>query len=400
MDAGLFVVDNQILDIGSANELIRRYPEAEITHFGHAALLPPFVNAHTHLELSLFPEWLQNSPPATQPETFVDWIKEVIRIKLQKNQGNFESSIRKGLKLSMQAGTGAVGDILSRYNATHVYREFPVLSVVFFEAIGRDPAKISELNHLFAQIVRCTGTSIKGAVSPHSPYTLSKEYLTAVLERAKNSSVLSSIHFAESPEEIPFIEKAAGAFIEDLYPRIGWQNMLPQPMNCTPADYIEISGGLHPDNILVHAVQLTERDIDRIAYNRSPVVLCPRSNQHLNVGIAPAKKLYRAGVKLALGTDSLASNDSLSIWDEIRAAYRLYDGSLSSETLLRMATVNGVEILQLGQQSGTLEKGRVANFQVVSIPSPDRDSIENSLCTQSSDLHVNALYLNGIDCLS
>jgi cytosine/adenosine deaminase-related metal-dependent hydrolase len=125
---------------------------------------------------------------------------------------------------------------------------------------------------------------------------------------------------------------------------------------------------LFPENLLVHGVHLDDKDITVLAHNRMSLALCPRSNERLKVGKAPAGRLLKAGVNLALGTDSLASNDSLSIWDEMHFAAHWFAGELDAPTVFAMATQQGADALGVGDDYGSLSAGKRSSFQVVSAP--------------------------------
>jgi cytosine/adenosine deaminase-related metal-dependent hydrolase len=119
----------------------------------------------------------------------------------------------------------------------------------------------------------------------------------------------------------------------------------------------------------IHCVHVSLADAEILKKHGVRIVLCPRSNERLSVGRAPVALFRKLAIPLALGTDSLASNDSLSIWDEIRFAHDVYQGVLSPADLFGMATVGGAEALGISDLTGSLEVGRRADFQVVQLSS-------------------------------
>jgi aminodeoxyfutalosine deaminase len=138
-----------------------------------------------------------------------------------------------------------------------------------------------------------------------------------------------------------------------------------------------------------------------IAASGAAVVLCPRSNARLGVGHAPAGLYHRAGVPLALGTDSLASNDSLSLWDELGAAARAYAGQLSPAELLAIATLGGARALGLQGEMGALTPGWGCHFQVVEgrgAP-PDITQLAEYLCREGHRAALRSLVLSGSEAL-
>jgi cytosine/adenosine deaminase-related metal-dependent hydrolase len=114
-------------------------------------------------------------------------------------------------------------------------------------------------------------------------------------------------------------------------------------------------------------VHLNASDVEILKKRGVRVVLCPRSNDKLDVGKAPAYLLKKAGIPLALGTDSLASNDSLSMQDEMIFAMGSYQGVFTPEEILRMATLGGAEALRIDHETGSLEEGKRADFLIMGV---------------------------------
>ncbi len=130
------------------------------------------------------------------------------------------------------------------------------------------------------------------------------------------------------------------------------------------------------------------------------MVLCPRSNDRLGVGMAPLSLYRREGVPLALGTDSRASSDSLSVWDEIAFARSFFGDEVSPEELLAMATVNGARALGLEREMGELRAGLGAHFQVLCPKRlPPLAELGEFLCAPGRTAEVAALFLEGRDVL-
>ena len=126
------------------------------------------------------------------------------------------------------------------------------------------------------------------------------------------------------------------------------------------------------------------------------MVLCPRSNDRLGVGAPPVRLYRQAGVRLALGTDSLGSNDSLSLWDELAFAWPRFSGSFSAEEMLQVVTCNGADALGLKGELGRLQPGSGANFQVVELATATSvENLSQSLCEQAASLRVVGLVLGG-----
>lgn len=398
-DGALLVEGGRIAAVGPFASL--RGADAELVDFGDAVLLPPFANAHTHLELTHYPRWQSIVGESATPGSFVEWILQVIRVKRRMVPNRYLLSLQEGIRLALASGTGAVGDILSCFPARTAYAMSPLKGRLFFETLGLDPVRNREILRTIGDLLDKGRVGLlEPGISPHSPYTLSAEYLEEIFDFARRRGVPAATHLAESEDEIAFLQDAEGPLARVLYPYVGWREMLPPPARRTPVAYLAERGGLAAGNLLVHGVQVTATDVGRLARAGASVVLCPRSNARLGVGRAPVELYLEQGVPLALGTDSLASCDTLSLWDEIAFARSWFEGRLSPPQLLTMATRNGAAALGLGGEMGVLEANRGAHFQVLVPESlPSAADLEEFLCSPGRSAEVAALYLDGRDVL-
>lgn len=387
----------QIAAVGPLAELKRLHPAVKIVDFGDSLLLPVFVNAHTHLELTDFRQWADKAGETVEPADFVDWILRLIRVKKTLNRQLYRNSLANGINQSIAAGSGAVGDIISQYFARNAYQNSPLLGTLFLESLGQDPTTVCQLkSDLAAVLADKTAGSLQFGLSPHAPYTISAAYLRDIYQKCRQDGLACMTHVAESAAEVEFIEKSSGLLATKLYPKIGWQYLLPAASGCRPAEYLQKAGGLFAASILVHGVQLTSPEIALIAANQCSLVLCPRSNAQLQVGKAPVAALQQAGVKLAIGTDSLASNDSLSIWDEIAFAHQWFAGQLDAPTLFRMATHGGAAALGVQRQLGSLTPGKHCSFQVLkAAPQLVVDELLDYAVAPGRSAEIAQVYLRG-----
>jgi len=370
LEHGALLIDKgRIVSVGPAKRLMENCPEAHVVDFGNAVLLPPMVNAHTHLELTRFPLWAERAGMAGPPASFVDWIQRLITVRRGRPADEFAPSIAAGVSACLESGTAAVGDILSYFPARSAYGSAPLRGRVFYEALGREPAKCRWMLEAIGQMVDEGGAGwLSPAVSPHSPYSLSEEYLQQVCGFARRHGLPMMVHLAESPDEVEFLRDSSGPIAEQLYPFVGWRGMVPPPQGVSPLQALQRAGGLHASTLLVHGVQLSDAEIATVGEVGSTVVLCPRSNARLEVGRAPLAKLRAAGINLAFGTDSMASVDSLSLWDEIAFARSVYGADADPTFLLDAATRGGAKALNIHGEIGALAPGYGVHFQVVRLP--------------------------------
>ena len=315
---GAVAIENGIIVATGPLAALRREFSAPVTEFPGCVILPGLVNGHTHLELTHFPSWKLRKGIDYSPRTYVDWVIQVIKIHRALTHEELAGSLREGIFKSFEAGTTTVGDILTNRSLLEVYGQYPVSGRVFFEALGRDPVKFSDLlGSLDQTLSSFSGGNMSAGLSPHASHTLTPLFARQVAALARKHDVPMEIHLAESPEETTFIGNGSGQIAELLYPFVGWEMGAPAGSNCTPTAYLD-SLGVLDGAAVVHCVHVTPADAEILKKRGAVAILCPRSNDCLVVGKAPAALLKQAGIPLALGTDSLASNDSLSMWDEMR----------------------------------------------------------------------------------
>ena len=355
--------DGVIKAVGTLAEL-RRNMTAPVQELPGHALMPGLVNAHTHLELTHYPAWRLRKDLQYTPRTYVDWIIQVIKIKRTLQQEELAASLREGLDISLQAGTTMVGDILSDMRLLPAYQHKHVSGRIYLELIGHESLP-ADLPELFASHNRAVPLPYLAGFAPHTPFTVSADYFNLIMAAARSSGLPITMHLAESREETAFFHDSTGKIATDLYPFVNWGSYLPPPLRTTPVGWINDAGGFGPDFMAVHAVHLNSVDARIIKQSGTSVVLCLRSNQRLDVGQAPVPLFRSLQIPLALGTDSLASNDSLSLWDEMRFLLELYPELFSPADVLEMGTLQGARAIGRGLEAGSLEPGKRADFLLV-----------------------------------
>jgi len=362
---GIAVENGLITAVGPVAEL-RAASGAKVTDLPGCVIVPGLVNAHTHLELTHFPAWKLRKGLDYLPKTYVEWIAQVVKIRRSLSPEEVGLSVREGLRLCIESGTTAVGEILSDYSLAPLYGASPLSGRLFLEAIGHDPLQCDALlERLESSLQEPHGRLLPG-ISPHTPHTVSAHLFKGVQGLASRLAVPKAVHLSESLEEVSFMYDSSGPIAEVMFPMARWEAYLPAPMRATSASYLDELGVLDSSTLAVHAVHITPADAALLKQRGVTVVLCPRSNDRLNVGCAPHHLLKSAGIPLALGTDSLASNDSLSLWDEIRYLQEHACDTFSAEELLAMATLGGARALGIEAQAGSLEVGKRGDFLIFS----------------------------------
>lgn len=399
---GVLCSADRILAVDRLFDLKRRHPGVELVYYDDSLIVPLLINAHAHLELTDFSLWArQRGHQLEDPSGFTDWILKLIQVKSNLQQGKYRTSLVKGIEQSLRAGTGAVGDILAHHDVRNAYQGVSLAGVVFLETLGQDPTMIGLLKKKISQALDepFTAEATIG-LSPHSPYTISNHYLRYIFDLCRRRGLRCCTHVAESEEELKFVKDSRGDIVERFYPAVNWHAYVPAASGVRPVTYLDQLGGLFPGNLLVHGVHLDDADIDLLADRNMSLVLCPRSNARLNVGKAPAAQLSKAGVRLALGTDSLASNDSLSVWDEMGFAATWFAGELDAPTLFSMATIQGATALGVERAYGSIAAGKKAGFQIIKCPDIVSNELYEYFCSGISLNDIVQIYRDGSPQLS
>jgi aminodeoxyfutalosine deaminase len=393
---GAIAVENgRIKAVGTAAELRAAF-SASVTELPGCTITPGLVNAHTHLELTHFSAWKIRKELDYLPKSYVEWIQQVVKIKRSLRPGELEHSLREGLRQSIASGTTAVGEILSDFSLLPVYGSSPLVGRLFLEAIGHDPLQCDALLEKVEASLKAMRGGLLPGISPHTPHTVSARLFKGVQELSGRLGVPKAVHLSETLEEVSFMYDTTGAIAKLLYPMARWEQYLPHPMRATSTSFLDSLGVLDNSTLAIHAVHVTPGDAALLKERGVTVVLCPRSNQRLFVGCAPHRLLKTAGIPLALGTDSLASNDSLSLLDEIRFLQETAPDAFSAEELLAMATLGGARALGIEAHTGTLEAGKRGDFLVFSGCGPGSNATPEERLLQKGQLEQ--VFIAGESC--
>jgi cytosine/adenosine deaminase-related metal-dependent hydrolase len=281
---------------------------------------------------------------------------------------DFLLSATEGLRLSLASGTTLAGDITSSGVGWNAGSGLNLRRIVFKEVLALSPDRVdftlSQLNPFFKKAT--LNPFLIHGVSPHAPYSVSPELYRRSSELARHRRMLLTTHVAETQAELEFLQTGTGEFRSFLEER----GVLPdnwKPPELPPIPYLDALGVLGPLCLLVHCNYLDKPSISRIAKTRSSVVYCPRSHDFFGHKNHPVRQLLDSKINVALGTDSLASNSSLSMIDEMRFLFRKRK-DLKPEEIFRAATVNAAAALQCGNILGRLRRSYWADMAVLEIP--------------------------------
>ncbi len=331
-DGAVIIRGGRISELGSF-KVVRKHFTGKVLDLSDLILMPALANLHTHLELSVLRFRL------TPSGSFISWVKTLIRKRAEFSMEEARRAAAEALKELWREGIVLLADIGNTGLTLPLLRESPFQGIYFREII--DFRGKSELkNFLKAPLFNGRLTY---SLSPHTPYTVSPVLIQAIKSWTRRAGLPFSIHVAESPEECLFLQDGSGPIRFLLEERGQFHPGFKAP-GLSPVAYLDRLGVLDEKTICVHVVQLEPSDVDILSRRRVKPCLCPRSNIFLGVGLPPLPLLLKAGLKPCLGTDSLASNDRLSIFAEMEALYHAFP-EVTPETFFLMGTLWGAEAL-------------------------------------------------------
>jgi cytosine/adenosine deaminase-related metal-dependent hydrolase len=356
----ILVRQGLIVDIGPQAELHSRYPAEEVTTFPSAAILPGLVNPHIHLELTNL------AGRISRGTNFAAWIAEIIRLRSEWDENHERASIQRGVQECLAHGITCVGDISRSGLSAKILAAAGLPGVVFLETLGfqedKAPGALSRLEDILMTFPKAT--DLRAGLSPHAPYSTAPGLYRKLTEKAGSYPLCT--HLAETQEEVEFLLAGTGALHKLLHERGAWEPGWQVP-KASPIEYLNRIGALQHGLLAVHLNYLTREDINTLAQTGVQAVVCPGSNQWFGRHNPHLPKLLAAGINLSLATDSLASNESLDMFREMRLCHQAYP-DINPDVVLKMGTINGAKALGSEHRTGSLEINKRADLVVVGIP--------------------------------
>ncbi len=376
-DGAILTEDGRVKAVGSFRELKRSFAAPIVDYSGYT-ITPSLLNCHAHLELSYLSE-LGQDPTFQCNGDITGWIRKLLS---KRHAPCEEYEINDAALFTLAklytGGCGAVIDIGNRQASRHIGADFKTKVFFFLELLGlsgdREQKALADLEKIPADIA-CTA---------HALYSSGPELLRALKKRATDFGQLFPVHVAESAAENEFLMSGSGNLQEFLEER-GVDTALFQYPRARAVRYLDDLGVLDQKTLCVHGVDVGDDDIDLLAARKSAVCLCPGSNRYLGVGKAPVQKYLDRGVKTVLGTDSLASNSTMSMWNEMRLLREDHPG-VEPEKVFHMATLAGAKLLGLDTISGAIAPGVSSSLLAVKTGETSPDDIFDFLTTVGEDV--------------
>jgi len=391
-DGAIAVDDSTIVAVGSGLEIVSRFPGAQIKDFGQAAILPGFVNAHSHLELTVMRGFLER-----EENDFPAWLRKLTVARMAMTTEDLLVSATCGAAEAARAGVTFLGDASSMATqAIKALQGVGLRGIVYQESFGPDPQlaheNVRQLREQISELLAFQNELVSVGISPHSPYTVSGPQLDLLARLAMDEKLPLMMHAAESRAEQSLMLEGSGRFAEGLRARgIEWQTP-----GLSTVQYLERHGILATKPLLAHCVHVDERDLELIQQAGAGIAHCPKSNAKLGHGRAPFSTFVTRGLKVGLGSDSVASNNSCDILEEARFAtlFARLEASerpvaneskgvpqaiapVNAADALFAATLGGARALGRDDQTGSLAAGMQADIAVIGLNGAHQHPAEN-----------------------
>jgi cytosine/adenosine deaminase-related metal-dependent hydrolase len=370
IDDGAVAIEGAwIGDAGRFDE-VRARNGGEVADLGEVVLLPGLINAHSHLDYTLL-----RGTIAPQ-RSFADWIRQINGMRREFSEDDFLDSISLGFAEARRWGTTTIANIESMPQLLARMPSPPLRTWWFLELIDVRSRLVPE--ELVAAAISLGERKHDWpggfGLSPHAPYTASAELSRAAADVAARNKMLLTMHLAESAEEMEMFRDGRGPLFELL------QN-LGRPMEDCSIGQTPLATMLNRQTIderwiVVHLNELAEEDLARLERGpRFHIAHCPRSSRYFQHTPFAMRRLRALGFNICLGTDSLASNSSLSLFSEMRAVRDAHPW-LTAHEILEMATVNGARALDQVNTLGKIRAGFNADLIAVPIEGKGMDPFE------------------------
>jgi len=354
-NAAVVVEEGKVRFAGKLDELGERESSFDaVQELQKHALMPGFVNAHTHAAMSILKN-IGNGLPLER------WLRErILPIEeLMQEEELFYGGLLSAIEM-VRSGVVAFADFYFFWPMLKVLERVPLkclIALPFADSIeGMKEVSWRRMRDIgrHVEAVKKIGERVRLALGPHAIYSNSEEMLRAVASLSEKLDLQIHIHLSETLNEVKYSISKYGA---------------------SPVRALEKMGLLSRRMIAAHAVHVDREDIEALRRHRVNVVHCPKSNARLASGIAPVRRYLESGVNVAVGTDGSASS-TLDMLEELRLAIYLQrllemnTSALLPVDVLRMATVNGSQALHSVPVSATLERGMPADVIAINLKSP------------------------------
>jgi 5-methylthioadenosine/S-adenosylhomocysteine deaminase len=351
--------DGRIVAVGP-DSAVPAPPGVPAERLSGAVLLPGLINTHTHLELTGFDGQVPE-------DDFPAWIRRIIALKAGRTPGEFLGAARQGIRDGWAAGVTTIADTGDSGAAIEALAELDASGIAYHEVFGPHPdqaeAAISSASRRLDELKRFTGPRVRLGISPHAPYSVSGILYRRVAALAAERALPIAVHLAESEEESLLLTQASGGFAR------AWEARgipLPPLPGRSPVAWLDQHAVLSASTLCIHVVRVDAADLDLMALRGVAVAHCPHSNLRHARRVAPLAQMLSRGLRVGVGTDSVASVSPLDLLAEVRAAREI--AGLAAEPALRLATLDAARALGVEREVGSLVPGKWGDLVALDLP--------------------------------
>lgn len=380
--------DTRIEAIDTPENLQAQYPQATLVQSAaNTVIYPGFVNSHVHLEFSANKTTLAYGD-------FMPWLDTVIAHREDLVSACDNAKMMEACEAMMDSGITSFGAISSFANELEVCEKTPQRVVFFNELIGSNAMVADMLYGDFMERVNasfsCEASSrVYPAVAIHSPYAVHPILLQKAVALAKKHALPLSAHFLESQAERQWLSSGEGAF------KAFFEKYFKTSTPVSNITEFMHAFDTYPTHF-THATQATQSELAHLASKGHSIAHCPRSNRYLGCGRLAVETLRELEMPYAVATDGLSSNDSLSLFDELRAALMIHhQAPMQAFANKLIESITSVPADALGLDCGRIEAGKVADFALVTLSEAPLREAEIALWTILHTKRVSGLYIDG-----
>lgn len=368
----VLVRGDEIVEVGESERLRAAHPEDPVRDFGLAALMPGFIDLHTHLEYSALRGLADDLP-------YARWKLQVMELEPRLGREDWRDSALRGALEAMQSGITTIADITQSGDSVGATALSGLRAVIFKEVQTMEKARVPEvMERAAADIEEWSsvdhGNRLTVGVAPHSPYSCHPELFRRAADYACETGRPAAIHLAGSREEYDFVKYGSSRLATEV--RAEYDGLAPGwlPTGVSPVRYV-LQWGLFdvPELLAVHCTQVDDSDIEVLASRDVAVAYCPRCNAKLAMGLAPLAKFLRAGLRVGIGTDSPAATNSMDMFVEMRTGLLLQRAVLGEDQwvparrFVQLATLDAARALRMDERIGSLEPGKQADIIAIDL---------------------------------
>lgn len=374
INGGLLIENSKIKVIGKKEDFgdIKTNGIQVIDH-KDSLICPGFINLHTHLLYS-------NTKKINGSDGLFPWLDMLFENTCHMTEKELMQSVQTGINESLASGTTFLVENTPSNISIEELSKSPLKSLVGLEVFGSDEEKADEIfqdaeKKLVARSSQLAAPNIEFTFSPHAPYDVSRNLWKKLIKWSEENKKPLLTHLEESPQEKLWWQKKSGPAISfwkkigKLEPKIKYWKKYNSGI-----DFLYKNKVLSDTLIATHATQATKKELEII--KKIKLIHCPRSNHYLNNGTANLRLWDELGILWGIGTDSLASNDNLSMLSELKFCLeiqeRVHNYKIPPKQGFLAITLNAAKTVSKEYEIGSLKKGFLADFLVFNIKTEDK----------------------------